>query len=71
MIERKTTKRVSKLYLHDLRYRLGIFKEVFHCDVSAITPESCMEMLFPEDFLNVADFLSDLAAGLFRRATVF
>ena len=39
MIERKTTKGVSKLYLADLRYRLGVFKEAFHCDVSAITPD--------------------------------
>ena len=39
MIERKTTKGVSKLYLDDLRYRLGVFKEAFHCDVSAITPD--------------------------------
>ena len=38
MIERKTRKGVSKLYLDDLRYRLGVFKEAFHCDVSAITP---------------------------------
>ncbi len=39
MIERKTTKGVSTLYLADLRYRLGVFKEAFHCDVSAITPD--------------------------------
>ena len=39
MIERKTTKGVSKLYLDDLRYRLGVFKEAFHCDVSAIAPD--------------------------------
>jgi len=39
MIERKTTKGVSKLYLDDLRYRLGVFREAFHCDVSAITPD--------------------------------
>ena len=39
MIERKTTKGVSKLYLDDLRYRLGVFKEAFHCDLSAITPD--------------------------------
>ena len=39
MIERKTTKGVSRLYLDDLHYRLGGFKEVFHCDVSAITPD--------------------------------
>jgi integrase len=39
MIERKTTKGVSKLYLDDLRYRLGVFKEAFHCDLCAITPD--------------------------------
>jgi site-specific recombinase XerD len=39
MIERKTAKGVSELYLADLRYRLGVFKEAFQCDVSAITPD--------------------------------
>lgn len=39
MIERKTTKGVSELYLADLRYRLGVFKQAFHCDVNAITPD--------------------------------
>jgi integrase len=39
MIERKRKKGVSKLYLDDLRYRLGVFKQAFHCDVSAITPD--------------------------------
>jgi integrase len=39
MIERKTTKGVSELYLADLRYRLGVFKEAFHCDVNAISPD--------------------------------
>jgi integrase len=39
MIERKTTKGVSKLYLDDLRYRLGVFKTEFQCDVNAITPD--------------------------------
>src|SRR6516162_2304605 len=39
MIERKTTKGVSKLYLDDLRYRLGVFKGAFQCDVNAITPD--------------------------------
>ena len=29
MIERKTTKGVSKLYLDDLRYRLGVFAKAF------------------------------------------
>ena len=48
MIERKTIKGVSKLYLDDLRYRLGVFKEAFHCDVTAITPD------------DVAGFFDDL-----------
>jgi integrase len=48
MIERKTTKGVSKLYLDDLRYRLGVVKETFHCEVSAITPD------------DVAAFFDDL-----------
>jgi integrase len=39
MIERKTIKGVSELYLADLRYRLGVFKEAFQCDVNAITPD--------------------------------
>ena len=30
---------MSEVYLADLRYRLGVFKEAFHCDVSAITPD--------------------------------
>src|SRR5215472_266308 len=38
MIERKRKKGVSKLYLDDLRYRLGVFKQAFHCEVNAITP---------------------------------
>src|SRR5262245_9955912 len=39
MIERKKTKGVSELYLADLRYRLGVFSQAFHCDVNAITPD--------------------------------
>jgi integrase len=40
MIERKTTKGVSKLYVDDLQYRLGAFVKAFpNCDVSAITPD--------------------------------
>jgi integrase len=39
MIQRKTTKGVSKLYLADLRYRLGVFKAAFQCDVNALTPD--------------------------------
>ena len=39
MIAAKTTKGVSEVYLADLRYRLGAFREAFHCDVNAIAPD--------------------------------
>src|SRR5947208_379716 len=39
MIAAKTAKGVSQVYLADLRYRLGVFKEAFHCDVSALAPD--------------------------------
>ena len=39
MIAAKARKGVSDVYLADLRYRLGAFKEAFHCDVNAIAPD--------------------------------
>jgi integrase len=39
MIAAKKTKGVSDVYLADLRYRLGVFKAAFHCDVSALVPD--------------------------------
>src|SRR5205814_9042326 len=39
MIAAKTVKGVSLVYLADLRYRLGVLKEAFHCDVNALTPD--------------------------------
>jgi integrase len=39
MIAAKTAKGVSTVYLADLRYRLGVFKKAFHCDVNALTPD--------------------------------
>ncbi len=39
MIAAKTAKGVSQVYLADLRYRLGAFKEAFHCEVSALVPD--------------------------------
>jgi integrase len=39
MIAAKARKGVSEVYLADLRYRLGAFKEAFHCDVNAIAPD--------------------------------
>ena len=45
MIERKTQKGVSELYLADLRYRLGVFTQAFHCEVNAITPDDVAAFL--------------------------
>src|SRR5947208_7490798 len=39
MIAAKAVKGVSAVYLADLRYRLGVLKEAFHCDVNALTPD--------------------------------
>jgi integrase len=39
LIAAKTAKGVSAVYLSDLRYRLGVFREAFHCDVNALTPD--------------------------------
>ena len=39
MIAAKETNGVSELYLADLRYRLGAFKDAFHCDVNALVPD--------------------------------
>jgi integrase len=39
MIETKQRKGVSDVYVADLRYRLGAFREAFHCDVNAIAPD--------------------------------
>ena len=39
MIAIKTAKGVSQVYLADLRYRLGVFKEAFHCDVNVLAPD--------------------------------
>ena len=39
MIDAKTRKGVSAVYLADLRYRLGVFKESFQCDVNAVAPD--------------------------------
>lgn len=39
MIAAKETAGVSELYLADLRYRLGVFRDAFHCDVNALAPD--------------------------------
>ena len=39
MIAAKRTNGVSELYVSDLRYRLGAFKQALQCDVCSITPD--------------------------------
>jgi integrase len=39
MIATKETAGVSELYLADLRYRLGVFRDAFQCDVNALVPD--------------------------------
>jgi integrase len=39
IIDRKRRKGVSDVYVRDLCYRLGVFKERFYCDVSALVPD--------------------------------
>jgi len=39
MLAAKTAKGVSDVYLRDLRYRLGVIKESFHCDLNQIAPD--------------------------------
>ena len=39
MVAAKTAKGVSAVYLADLRYRLGVLSEAFHCDVNQLTPD--------------------------------
>jgi integrase len=39
MIDAKQRKGVSDVYLADLRYRLGVFKEALHCDLNQIAPD--------------------------------
>jgi integrase len=48
MITAKKGAGVSQVYLRDLKYRLGTFKEAFRCDVYSITPQ------------DVATFFADL-----------
>ena len=45
MIAAKTAKGVSDVYLADLRYRLGVFTEAFHCDVSVLAPDDVASVL--------------------------
>jgi integrase len=51
MIEAKKVEGVSSLYLADLRYRLGLFADRFHCDLVSLTRD------------DVRGFFHDLALG--------
>jgi integrase len=51
MIATKRKGGVSELYLSDLRYRLGAFKAVFHCDVNALAPDDIANFF---DALNLS-----------------
>ncbi len=57
MIAAKQASGVSELYVADLRYRLGAFKNAFHCDVNALTPDDLSRFfealhLSPRSFNN-------------------
>jgi integrase len=56
MIAAKTAKGVSAVYRADLIYRLGAFREAFHCDVNALTPD------------DVQAFFAKRLAGLSARS---
>lgn len=45
MIEAKAQAGASKTYLSDLRYRLAVLSDAFHCHVSAIAPDDLREVL--------------------------
>ena len=62
MIETKSREGVSEVYLNDLRYRLGVFRGQFHCDLVSVTAEDVRKFL---DGLNLSarslnNFLSTL-----------
>jgi integrase len=57
MIAAKKANGVSELYLTDLRYRLGAFKEAFRCNVNALVPNDVAQFfaglkLSPRSFNN-------------------
>jgi integrase len=62
MIAAKRLGGVSEVYLNDLRYRLGVFGERFHCDVFSLTPEDVQcffdgVTLSPRSFNNFLSML--------------
>ena len=62
MIAAKRLGGVSEVYLNDLRYRLGVFAERFHCDLVSLTPEDVQSFfdsvtLSPRSFNNFLSML--------------
>ncbi len=62
MIEAKKLGGVSEVYLNDLRYRLGVFAERFHCDLVSLTPDDVQSFfdsvtLSPRSFNNFLSML--------------
>jgi integrase len=62
MIEAKKLSGVSEVYLNDLRYRLGVFGERFHCDLVSLMPDDVQSFfdsvtLSPRSFNNFLSML--------------
>jgi integrase len=62
MIASKKLSGLSEVYLNDLRYRLGVFAERFHCDLVSITPDDVQSFfdsvtLSPRSFNNFLSML--------------
>jgi integrase len=62
MIAAKRLGGVSEVYLNDLRYRLGVFGERFHCDLVSLTPDDVQSFfdsvtLGPRSFNNFLSML--------------
>ena len=62
MIAAKRLGGVSEVYLNDLRYRLGVFGERFHCDLVSLTPDDVQSFfdsvtLSPRSFNNFLSML--------------
>jgi integrase len=63
MIAAKTEKGLSAVYLADLKYRLGVLAEAFHCDVSQMIPDDVRAFfsglkLSPRSFNNTLSTIS-------------
>jgi integrase len=61
MIEERTARGLSQVYLDDLRYRLGLFADSFHCEVSSLTQED-VQSFFDSIKLGARSFNNFLCA---------